>query len=516
LLNIYFKEFDFFLEHLSFTNNLKWNLLSRLNANLVHNEYKKYFIKYLSVKLHKNLLEFKSLKFFNTVRFSYFEKYFQSFVHRYKLKVYCKHISFLRYLDHFLIGIVGSHDFLNQVKLRITNFARSNLHVSFSTFNSAFYNEPCVFLGFKIVMSFIPVKNKFDSLSHKLKSKHEKRLFFRLTIIKSKLTYIYARRFNAEMLEFFNFLLEDKNIRNFSNTDKQIWTYMFQLEAIRSAQFGALIFSSSGNNFFSENFFSTIRSTNSKILNYKLYSFNVFIKKMQGILQKLVLDSSIFLPTSVLPLDLFFSKLNMEYTKKAIIFLESFSFSKESCTYSLDNSFSFLGSYPLKQEIKSIKLNYSFMKRRSRLITKTSKLFLLVPVEYLVKKLIFLGFLHPFKKRAVGNTKYMLLDDQSIIITFGYFANVLIFWYRCCDDLKKIKAIISIIKQSCFLTLCRKHNKNKNWALRIYTSDLIFIRNSFYSQSFFPLNSYIKSIRKKFLLFNLSYCIFFNETYILS
>jgi hypothetical protein len=156
------------------------------------------------------------------------------------------------------------------------------------------------------------------------------------------------------------------------------------------------------------------------------------------------------------------------------------------------------------------------VKQRSNLVTKTSKLFLLVPLEFLIKKLVFLGFLHPFKKRPIGNTKYMLLGDKSIILTFGYFANVLLFWYRCCDELKKIKIIISIIKQSCFLTLCRKHNKNKNWALRIYTSDLIFIRNSFFNQSFFPLNSYIKSVSKKFLLSNSLYFIFFNETFILA
>jgi hypothetical protein len=341
LLNVYFREFDLFLEHLSFNNNLKWNLLCRVNCNLLQNKYKKYFIKYLSVKLHRNLLDFKSLKVFNTVRFSCFEKYFQFFIYRYRLKVYSKNISFLRYLDHFLIGVAGSHNFFNQVKLRITNFVRSNLHVSFRAFNTTFYNEPCVFLGFKIVVSFIPIKKNFGSLNYKLKNKHQKRIFFRLTAVKSKLSYIYVKRFNAEMLEFFNLLLEDKNIRNFSSMDRQIWTYMFQLEAIRSAQFGELIFYSNGNKFFSENFFSTIRSTNSKILNYKLYSFNVFIKKMQSILQKLVFDSAIFLPTSVLPLDIFVSRLNVEYTKKATIFLESFSFFTTGYT----QSFSQLESY---------------------------------------------------------------------------------------------------------------------------------------------------------------------------
>lgn len=490
-----------------------------INNNIVHNKNKAYFSKYLSVKLHKSLLNFKSLKILNTIRFSNFEKVFHLLIYKYKLRVYCKNFYFLRYIDRFLIGIVGSTKFLHQIKLRVTNFTRSNLHVCLRDFNSTFYNEPCIFLGFKILMSFTPIKNFFNFSSHSVKKKYEKRIFSRLTVIKSKLSYIYVKRFNSEMLNYFTLLLQNKNIKKFSKLDNHIWTYLFQLEAIRSAQFGELIFSTDGNNFFSENFFSSMRTSSLIFLNYKVYSFDLFIKKMQSMLQNLVLDTSIFLPTSILPLDIFFSKLNREYAKKAIIFLETFSFSKEGLSdvsrYS-ENSLLYMNSYILKQEIKAIKLNFSFVKQRSSFKTKFSKLLLLVPFEFLIKKLSLLGFIHPFKKRAVGNNKYMFLDDKSIIVTFGYFANVLLFWYRCCDDITKIKIVIDILKQSCFLTLCRKHNKNKVWALRVYTSDLIFVRSSFYKQSFFPLNSYIKGLTKKFLLTKSFYSMFFNEVLILT
>lgn len=455
----------------------------------------------------------------NTIRFFNFEKIFHLLIYKYRLRVYCKYLYFLRYIDHFLIGILGSTKFFNQIKLRVTNFTRSNLHVSLHNFNSSFYNEPCIFLGFKILMSLIPVKKDFNFSNYKVKKNYEKRIISRLMAIKSKLSYIYVRRFNSEILNYFTLLLENKKIKNFSNLDKQIWTYMFQLEAIRAAQFGKLIFTADGNNFFSENFFSTIRSSNLNFLNYKLYSFDIFVKKMQSMLQNLVLETSVFLPTAILPLDIFFSKLNSEYTKKAIIFLETLSFSKKSLTdtvRSSENSFIYIGSYTLKQEIKAIKLNFSFVKQKSCFKTKLSKLLLLVPFDFLIKKLSFLGFIHPFRKRPIGNTKYIFLDDKSIIITFGYFANVLLFWYRCCDNLRKVKVVIDILKQSCFLTLCRKHNKNKVWALRVYTADLVFIRTSFYKQSFFPLNSYIKSVTKKFLLTKSFHSIFFNEVLVLT
>lgn len=490
-----------------------------VNSNLLQNKYKKYFTKYLSVKLHKSLLNFKSLKTINTVRFFDFDKFFHLLIYKYKLKVYYKHICFVRYLDHFLIGVVGSCNFLRHIQLKVTNFTRSNLHIFFRSLSAHFYNEPCAFLGFKIVMSFSPIKNIFSFSTSKLKKKYEKRIFSRLNAIKAKLSSICVKRFNVEMMEFFNLLLENKKLTNLSIIDKRIWMYLFQLEAIRSAQFGQLIFTINENNFFPENFFSSIRSENLKILNYKLYSFNLFITKMQTVLQKLVLDSSIFLNTSVLPLDLFFSKLNTEYAKKAILFLETFSFSKErlnSGFYSLENSLSFMGSYPLKQEIKSMKLNISLVKQKSSLQIRIPKLFLVVPLEFLIKKLIFLGFIHPFKKRPIGNTKYILLDDKAIIIAFGYFANVLLFWYRCCDDFEKIKMIILMLRKSCLLTLCRKHNKNKSWGLRIYTSDLIYIRSSFYNKCFFPLSSYVKSLSKKFLLKNSFDALFFNEALFLT
>jgi len=67
----------------------------------------------------------------------------------------------------------------------------------------------------------------------------------------------------------------------------------------------------------------------------------------------------------------------------------------------------------------------------------------------------------------------LYLEDTKLIKSFSYICYIFLTWFRCCKNLLKLKSFIAIIRESCFLTLARKHNKNKAWAYKVYTSDCV-------------------------------------------
>lgn len=65
----------------------------------------------------------------------------------------------------------------------------------------------------------------------------------------------------------------------------------------------------------------------------------------------------------------------------------------------------------------------------------------------------------------------MFLEDTDIIKSFGYISYIFLTWFRCSKNFLKVKIFVNVIRESCFLTLARKHNKTKAWAYKVYTSD---------------------------------------------
>lgn len=82
------------------------------------------------------------------------------------------------------------------------------------------------------------------------------------------------------------------------------------------------------------------------------------------------------------------------------------------------------------------------------------------------------------------------------------------------DNFAKVKVLINLLRESCFLTLCRKHNKSKSWAYSVYTPNLILSRSLFSTKSFFPSRKNVIKMKKKFVIN--SYFPFDEEFFIFS
>jgi hypothetical protein len=166
----------------------------------------------------------------------------------------------------------------------------------------------------------------------------------------------------------------------------------------------------------------------------------------------------------------------------------------------------------IKKEDYTYKSNFVikkilFLSNKNKKQTKTYFL-ISCPVSYILSKFENLGFINLRKKRPISNVKFLTYEDREIIRTFGAFSYSLLNWFRCVDNFSKVKFLIEVIRQSCILTLCRKHNKRKTWAYGVYTPNLILNYYIYENKSFFPTKKLVSTMKKSFLYNQIDFLFF--------
>lgn len=474
LLDVYLSELDFFLKDLSVSFGSKFNLYDSSRSSNLDLERRKYNISlknFISIKLEKNISEFSTLNKFSLFKSQDIFSILKISSFNSSLRSFDKGIYFIRYLHHLLIGIIGSKNFSITVKNKIHSFLESDLHFAIYDFSFLSKLDSFIFfLGFNIKFSVL--KDNMDSFSLNLKKnqKYKRKVLSRLDFYRCKMSKLYINRVQSEL--FFNIIriLRMKNIFYSSREEQKTWTYIFQLESVRCSQFSSLILNEEKFSLLSTSIFSEIRT--SKFIIYQKYLFNLYLKKLSFILKEVIETFPAMIDKSIIPIDLSVNLLFDEFNKRLIFLYENFNLSYHKTSIILKNASRHLDSF--------VEIN--------------------VPIKYVFEKLRLLGFIHPVKKRPIGNVKFLFCEDVYIVKHFGYLANSFLYWFRICDNFFMVKMLIEYIRQSCFLTLCRKHNKNKSWAYSIYTPNLLISRNLYIRQSFFPSRRSLSSMQKRFFI----------------
>ncbi len=384
---------------------------------------------------------------------------------------------------------------------------------------SKFYNsnsENIFFLGFNLVLF---VKKEKLSSSLKINKSFFKRIFHRLSNFHSKFSKYITYRFRSELLALVNKTFLDKKFLGKLSYDRKFWLYVFQLESVKLTQFNKLLLFND-NVGIPKELISTIKS--SFYNQTQKYLFSFFISKLQILTRNLLKEKFLVISSSVIPLDSAIQNLLLDVRKKLFLFYNNTFFTssflrEEKLIENIHNQnvellsdlynlgFSISDKYFLK--------NLFFSKKSFKNFPVLQRFELYISREFLYQYLRRLGFLHKLKNRPVSNPKYLFFSDGEIIRIFSYFATSFIGWFICVYNISDIKYIIELLRQSCLLTLCRKHNKRKLWALEIYTSDLLIsdgLHTTFFS---FPRKSFVLNLKRKFLFFHSEN--FFNEKFFL-
>lgn len=506
LLEIYLSELDWYISKISGFFSFKKLFYS---TNCFNNKYIDYnFILqfYLPIRMKKFLVNEPNLKSISSSKILRLKQHcLSSFP---EFRIFDKSLNYVRYIDHILIGFVSSKTFSLFFYKKILNFVRSTLHFDFD--NPLFYqsNDKFIFfLGFNL--RFESNFKNFTANNILGKKRYLLRLLYKIEVYKRKISKDFSNRLNLELISHLNNITSDR-IFNSIDKGKKFWTYVFQLEAVRSTSYGQRFLSFDRSPVVSDKIFTKIKLVS--VLDYRKYLFNVYIFKTQLTVQKVIQDFTFNQISLSYPFDIFWNNFLNEYRKRCFLFYNNLYFE-----YSFNV---FFKNHNLLSKSYTYGLNVSNNKlldlNKSNFINKTynkvnfSVCFeVYVPFELCINLLRSLGFLHFSKKRPVGNSLYLKFDDVFIIKSFGRIAYSFINWYRCCKNFYLIRLLVNIIRESCFLTICRKHNKSKTWAYNIYTYDLNVFGNLFVTKAFFPTRNRVLFLKRKFFPFRAK--LFFDD-----
>lgn len=326
-----------------------------------------------------------------------------------------------------------------------------------------------------------------------LQRKFLKRILNRLVIYRSQIFKGFLTRSLSELAFYLERFLSDKKERALFVDENKIWLYIFQIESIRAAQLGKLAFTKDQSKFFTKEIFNTLKTNNSF---YNSYNFLTLQKiKTYSIVLELLTEVPSNIINPVIPFDIALESILFEFKKRIFFFYNSFYFNLD------DNrsDFNFSTCLPSLFEVEA--LNSLFSLRSSKLSVTVSSVFeIFLSIPFIFTRFRLLGFLHTSKNLPISNSRLLLLQDKDIIQYYGNFAFNTINWYRCVFNISKLKLVISILRQSCLLTLSRKHNKRKSWAYFIFTPDLLILRGLFMDTSFFPSRVMLSKLSRKFFL----------------
>lgn len=500
LLNVYLSELDYYVNSISSKLNNKFNIfLGTLNRQQ-KNDFNYIFFSYIPLKMEKKLFYIHNLRKINLLLYNNIRQNYVNNLSDSKMRFFSLKIFYLRFLNFGLLGIKSSLAFTRSLYTDLITFTKTNLHLEFV--ESGLYSsldKSLFFLGFNLRKKLVSLKRN-EKLSL-LNKKYLNLLKLRIFKYKQNITKIFLKRFKLELSSYVRRRLESKNIKLYSSTDAAFWTYLFQFESIRSSQINKFIGSFDTVPLVTNNIYSFIRSKTSTSPNYNKYSLKIYTNKIRFLLDEIFSKTPSFINSSIYSCDLSVVSSLKDFEKNILISIQKLNkdniitlkpFNRKSGN--VDSLF-----YTSLQSKNLFKLSQLYSSSNFLKSAENFVLLSLIPTKYCFEKFRKLGFMHPVKNRAVGNPNYLSFEDSYIIKSFGYLSYSILTWFRCSNNFTKAKILVEFIRQSCFLTLCRKHNKNKSWVYSVYTPDLLLTRNLFGKKSFFPSRKLVFSFSVRYV-----------------
>lgn len=505
LLNLYLSQLDLYIKSLYHLAN--FNKFLCLKPYFLKSFYQRNLCilkNFIPLKIYNYIRVFFDLKKIRLLKQTNLSHFYKKISSQLVFSIFFRHIYFVRYNENIALGIIGSKSFSKFIIRKLKGFIRSNLHFDFFEYDLQYFlMESLFFLGFKIQLFNLNFKKDHINFNKKITQKYLLRINARIVSWKKKLSSLIFNRFSYEFFGQVISILNYKKLNFSVLKDRKLWLYLFQVESIRCFQINKLINSNDKINLISEESFKNLKFFN--FTTYQNFSFNFYIKKIRILLKNVLNTFSYFISKSVIPIDqellVFFS----EYNKKLSFFNDTFYYTLfSSNSLKVKSFYKFLEFRTCKNLPKAknrFLLENVFFTLKNKNLKVNSYFLINCPIAYMLLKFSGLGFIDLKKKRPIGNIKFLNYEDKEIIKYFGSYSYSLINWFHCSDNFSKVKFLVEVIRQSCFLTLCRKHNKRKTWVYSVYTPNLLINPTIFENKSFFPTKKLVITLQK-FFLFN--------------
>lgn len=225
LFNVYMTEFDTFVESLQLKCNKEYGKFGQDLS--IKNAYAQFVRRFKTKKGLASTLDNVGsselvLALYKKERLDFFKQYGLTGGENKNLR----RITYVRYNDDFIVGIIGPRDFALKVTTEMESFIKSNLHFRIHQVNLTSRDKGAAqFLSFNIYLS--SRKNKAKTKANKIKSiiKYRQRSIARFKRSDARISQAYFNSIKHGFLNYLQNMYEKLNLKKAKNTDMLLIEY---------------------------------------------------------------------------------------------------------------------------------------------------------------------------------------------------------------------------------------------------------------------------------------------------
>lgn len=413
-----------------------------------------------------------------------------------------KSISYVRYADDFLIGIIGSRKYALQVKKDIINFLKSHLHLDVSKSELVSRNEGKVaFLGHLIKLASLKVKTRVQNKKIAAAQKAKKRIISRIQVNNQRLSRALFWRIQKKVIEVLNNTSKLYGFKPTSAQNLEVTALNLAIEHLETVRDNFLP-STLENSSFLNPAIERLQKCNDEIIQlneqaacYTLYEAVKGVKFLtkkeeSNNTSKEILEA---LKTFEKNVEIILKNVETELVdkKRQNFITQHEKREKKKANQRLHSE--------LNNEIKDwVKLAPELVKAE---LTSTTRVNIRISADLknVINKLRLKGFFHVMKDRAARNPYLINLSDAEIIKNYNSIMLGLLNWFSGADNFYAVKGVVQALRKSCALTLKAKHKyKTLHKVYTIYGLDI-----ACHGAALCPI-SYVLNKKKQFNVDNTS------------
>jgi Type II intron maturase/Reverse transcriptase (RNA-dependent DNA polymerase) len=449
-------------------------------------EYRKISRDFATDNLRRALKKYGSKKAVLGARKRAYKEHHDKYGRRKGIDNEVRHIQYVRYVNDFLIGIVGSRKFATQVRKDINNFIKGNLHLNVKKDNLIHRNDgPVKFLSHLVGLPEFKVKTSAVPKAIRAARKHKNSSIARFLATDKRLARAKSYEFQANIL---------KQVRNLSKKMKTNISKQDQNDSISSI----LAFKELGTALKEElaleswdqlvelmlhadSLSGEAGETRNKALDRWIAYLQNEGDRLNEFCANILRDKI----TSIIKLNWTenlsrgnarkVEAFQSDYLEKAEeIIKETFNEVVEKKRNSVIKKFNIKANpgLPLSDDDKELIELAEELALQSAIKASPRRISVNAPISEVFAKLRLKGYIHPIKDRAVGNLHLGFYTDSEIITHYNSVIRSLLQWFSGADNLSKIKGLAQLLRKSCVLTLANKHKKSSNWIYTVYGSEI--------------------------------------------
>lgn len=461
LFNMYMHELDMFIESLIKQNRIFKGFCMKWAAA---KEYDKIFKEFHFSNSNLILKKYGSSEALQNVMIqgkkSHYDKHYKAV----NTSIETRNIWYVRYADDFLIGVVGSKEFVVKIKSEINSFIQSNLHLQIKKDGIVNRNNKSIeFLGFLIKLPVGNNSSRMIQVKREAISRYKKRAIARMSNINVRIAKSLRLAFIKSLSESAACQIKPREVINKKNI------HVLATRVVSEIDFNHLP--------------SKARSLflNIKYLKQELNKLdNLNIRQLMDTFEALPLPES----NKIEPV------ISIELLKLKNQFLEGLKKLQDEIDESIyETKRKFLldkreAAIKNKKRLKIAQKEVWFDVTVEKTIQLANVLIeaklaspvsptisIYAPIVDVINKLRVKGFFHPTKNRFSSNRFLANLEDHEIVRCYSQLIHILLNYYSLVDNFSNVKAVISQLKHGCVYTIAYKHKKTRSWVYLNYSKE---------------------------------------------